>query len=74
VIRKTGDVPQSLINDKGDKRELCSILMDYERSTDNPWHGLKNSATYWKYNIVQFFVQGLPWTLKMKLKKLIKQA
>ena len=74
VIRKTGDVPQSLIDDKGDKRALCSILMDYARTAGSPWHGVKNSAAYWKYNILQFFIQGLPWTLKMKLKKLIKQA
>lgn len=74
VIRKTADVPQSLIDDKGDKRALCSLFMENARTASSPWHGLKNSAAYWKYNILQFFIQSLPWALKMKLKKLIRQA
>ena len=74
VIRKTADVPQSLIDDKGDKRALCSLFMENARTASSPWHGLNICAAYCKNYIFQFFIQSLPWALNMKLKKLIRHS
>ena len=74
VITKQNDVPQKLL-DKNDD-ELFLTGNDLKRFLTNISFGkrLKMRFLYWKYNIIQFVIQGLPWDFRMKIKRLIKQA
>ncbi len=74
IIRKIGDVPAELLTDKKDKRELCSMLLQQFQQDYGLCRVINLRLTYWKYNVIQFFAQCLPWAWKMKLKHLIKQA
>ncbi len=74
IIRKTREVPMQFLADKKDKRELCTILVKMTRRNDTISGFIKRKAVFWKYNCLQFFAQSLPWTVKMRLKRFIKQA
>ena len=74
ILRKTANVPESLLEDNKDKKELCLLMMQCHKQGHSLRRLLDYKFDYWKFNTVQFFVQALPWGVKMKLKKLIKQA
>ena len=74
VIQKTDHVPSTLLNDKEDKKMLSQMLMASDMKRKKLSSAIGYRLSYWKYNTIQFFVQALPWTMKMKLKKLIGQA
>ena len=74
VIHKTDNVPAQLLRDKDDKRILSQMLLTNNMKHRNISSTLAYRLNYWKYNTIQFFVQALPWSTKMKLKKLIGQA
>ena len=74
IIKKTAEVPTDLLCDKNDKRTLCLQIMS-QMSWQNSIHSsMKRKLKYLKYNTIQFFAQGLPYDLRMKIKKTIKQA
>lgn len=74
LIKKTAEVPASLYDDKASIRELChsNHLLFYQVYSGHL--SMKLKCSYAFYNFIQFFVQALPHNLKIKLKKLIKQA
>lgn len=74
VIRKTAEVPASLLCDKNDKKVLCQQIMAQMFWQNNVSGSIMHKLSYWKFNTIQFFAQALPYDLKMKVKKLIKQA
>lgn len=68
------DKLQPYVDDKADKGELCQVLLQYQfRHKSLPKH-IKASLHYAVLNAVQCLAQMLPWSLKMKVKRLIKQA
>lgn len=73
VITKKDSIPSDLLKDKSDKSELSSRLM-LQVSHQSFWYSLWLKWKYWCYNIMQFFVQALPWNVKMYIKRMIKQA
>ncbi len=74
IIRKTGDVPAELLTDKKDKRELCTMLLQQFQQDCSLCRVINLRSTYWKYNVIQFFAQCLPYKWKMKVKRVINQA
>lgn len=62
------------VDDKKDKRELCQVLLQYQYMNDSLLKNIYNSFRFGIFDVVQFFAQMLPWSLKMKVKHLIKQA
>lgn len=74
IITKKSDVPYDLLGDKNDKRVLAEALLQQSFSSFSFAKRLRMSLLYWKYNFIQFVIQGLPWDLRMKIKRLIKQA
>ena len=74
LIKKTAEVPADLYDDKASIRELChsNHLLFYQVYSGHL--SMKLKCSYAFYNFIQFFVQALPHNLKIKLKKLIKQA
>ena len=73
IIRKISPVPECLLTAKADKRRLCEVIIAHQMTTMGVWRGLRPSLNYWKYNVVQFFIQALPWKLKMGLKHWLKR-
>ena len=74
IIRKNGEVPATLLSRQKDK-DLRAMALTPQGLSNLQWSEfLAYRLSYWKYNTIQFFVQALPWTVKMKLKKLIGQA
>lgn len=65
---------QAYVDDKKDKGELCRILLQFQYSNTSLLKAVRKSVSFWIFNTVQFFAQMLPWELKMKVKRLIKQA
>lgn len=65
---------QGYIEDKQDISELCKALLQYQYTHAFLGRKLKDSFSSGIFNLVQFFAQMLPWSWKMKLKHLIKQA
>ena len=73
VITKTDGVPSNLTGDDGNGFLTEDMLKQMLKSL--PFgKRLKMKFLYWKYNIIQFMIQGLPWDFRMKIKRLIKQA
>ena len=65
---------QGYIDDKLDISDLCEALLQYQYTHAFLGRKLKDSFLSGIFNLVQFFAQMLPWSWKMKLKHLIKQA
>lgn len=65
---------QTYVDDRKDKGELCRVLLQYQYSNGSLFKKFKYSIHLGIFNVVQFFAQMLPWSLKMKVKHLIKQA
>ncbi len=74
VIRKTDDVPTEALTDHQDKREMAEQLITMSQYQRQIGYAVRCKLEYWLFNTIQFFAQALPWSLKMSLKKLIKQA
>ncbi len=74
VITKTADLPDGLIDRDEDRRELCRTMIVNGQKASNIGQAIKSKTAYVMYNAVQMVAQGLPWDIKMKIKKLIKQA
>lgn len=62
------------VNDKQDKSELCCVLLQYQYNHASLRRQFRESLGFGIFNMLQFFAQMLPWAVKMKLKRLIKQA
>ena len=73
VLKKTAAVPPAMLADKEDKRQLCEAMINRCTATFGVAGGMRSGLTYYKYNIIQFFVQALPWETKMWLKKKLKR-
>ncbi len=72
VIRKLDEVPTTLLNHKSDINSLLNIFI-----SDNNislYAALIYKLKYIYLNFIQFFAQAMPWSIKMKIKKIIKQA
>lgn len=65
---------QGYVDDKYDKAELCKVLLRFQYINTPLGKKLKDSFYAVSVNLIQFFAQMLPWHIKMKLKRLIKQA
>lgn len=65
---------QAYVDDKKDKGELCRVLLQFQYNNTSLLKAVRKSVSFWIFNTVQFFAQMLPWELKMKVKRLIKQA
>lgn len=65
---------QGYVDDKYDKAELCKVLLQFQYINTPLGKKLKDSFYAVSVNLIQFFAQMLPWHIKMKLKRLIKQA
>ena len=74
IITKEAEVPQSLVDDKNDMREICNAFLEEGIKSSSISRAISLKSKYWFFNITQFFAQALPWSLKMKVKKLIGQA
>lgn len=74
VMRKISSIPPTLLNDKEDKKILSKMFMDSNSIYKKLSSAFRFRINYWKYNIIQFFVQALSWDMKMKLKRFIGQA
>lgn len=80
IMRKQGnDVQMSAllnkyVNHKADKAELCEVLLRYQYHNTSLVNCVKAKICFGTFNLIQFIVQLLPWNLKMKLKRLIKQT
>ena len=62
------------VDHQADKAELCEVLLRYQFHNTSLVKNMKNSLRFGMFNVVQFLAQMLPWNLKMKVKRLIKQA
>lgn len=65
---------QTYVDDKKDKGELCQVLLQFQYNNTSLLKSIKNSISFRIFDMIQFFAQMLPWSLKMKVKHLIKQA
>ncbi len=65
---------QPYVNDKADKGELCQVLLQYQYRHTSLFKHIMASLHFAVLNAGQCFIQMLPWSLKMKVKRLIKQA
>lgn len=74
IIRKTSNVPASLRNAKEYQMPLSQTRMESNIEHKKLSSDIHFRLNYWKYNILQFFVQALPWKIKMGVKKFIGQA
>ena len=80
IITKSADVVElpvhlrPYVDDRQDLGELCSVLLQYQYSLSSFGKSLSSSLSAAMFNVIQFFAQMLPWSLKMWLKRLIKQA
>lgn len=80
IVRRNGDatsLPERLrkyVDDKTDKAELCEVLLNYQYRNTSLARNLKGSIRFGVFNLIQLMAQMLPWSLKMRVKRLIKQA
>ena len=80
IVRRNGDatsLPERLrkyVDDKTDKAELCEVLLNYQYRNTSLARNLKGSIRFGLFNLIQLMAQMLPWSLKMRAKRLIKQA
>ena len=74
IITKVADVPQSIVDDKKDMCEMCNAFLAESLKSSSISRSIALKSKYCFFNITQFFAQALPWSLKMKVKKLIGQA
>lgn len=80
VIKKSSlpqELPVSLqnyVDDKHQLNELCQALLEYQYNHSFFGKKVKDSFHAIVFNMVQFFAQMLPWSVKMRLKHFIKQA
>ena len=65
---------QTYVDDKKDKGELCQVLLQFQYNNTSLLKSIRNSISFRIFDTIQFFAQMLPWSLKMKVKHLIKQA
>lgn len=73
LITKNSEVPKELIGDDGNGF-LTEDMLKQTLANLSFGKRLKMRLLYWKYNTIQFLIQGLPWDFRMKIKRLIKQA
>ena len=73
IIKKLSEIPSEEYLSGHDRVQICHALMEVAGKLKISYT-LKSSLKYTFYNSVQFIVQALPWEVKMKIKKLIKQA
>lgn len=73
VLRKKGEVVPHLLTDKEDKKALCEQLIRNAMNATSLWQATRFKLSYWWYNSIQFVAQALPWSMKMKVKKMIGQ-
>ena len=74
-LHKQLPVPlQAYVDDKKDKGELCQVLLQFQYNNASLFRSVKNSISYRIFDTIQFFAQMLPWSLKMKVKRWIKQS
>ena len=72
-----GDIPPHLrkyIDDNTDLAELCEVLLRYQYTHSSLLRNIKDSLHFGLFNLIQMVAQMLPWSLKMKVKRWIKQA
>lgn len=79
IRKKTGqnELPlqlQTYVDDQKDKGELCQVLLQFQYNNTSLLKSIRNSISFRIFDTIQFFAQMLPWSLKMKVKHLIKQA
>lgn len=74
VITKKATINTSLLSDKADIKQLCKVVMQQSMWQRNISTSVKLKMEYWKFNIIQFFAQSLPHSMKMRIKRFIKQA
>lgn len=73
VIRKTAPVPASMTHLNADRQQLARQLLQLAFRDFHFFRHFGMTLRFWKYNFIQFCIQGLPWNVKMGLKKLIHQ-
>ena len=72
VIEKMAEVPANIYDDFSERKQLCLNLMDSYQGSVSVMRVFADKLRYWFFNTGQFFVQALPWSTKMKLKKILK--
>ena len=61
-------------DDMKDKGELCQVLLQFQYNNTSLLKSIRNSISFRIFDTIQFFAQMLPWSFKMKVKHLLKQA
>lgn len=65
---------QTYVDDRKDKGELCQVLLQFQYNNISLLKSIRNSISFRIFDTIQFFAQMLPWSFKMKVKHLLKQA
>lgn len=65
---------QTYVDDRKDKGELCQVLLQFQYNNTSLLKSIRNSISFRIFDTIQFFAQMLPWSFKMKVKHLLKQA
>ncbi len=77
ITKSSNSLPSHLqiyVDDKKDKGELCQVLLQFQHDNASLPGSIRESIHFGVFNAVQCFAQMLPWGLKMRLKRLIRQA
>ena len=77
ITKSSNSLPSHLqiyVDDKKDKGELCQVLLQFQHDNTSLSGNIRESIHFGVFNAVQCFAQMLPWGLKMRLKRLIRQA
>ena len=77
ITKSSNNLPSHLqiyVDDTKDKGELCQVLLQFQYDNSSLLRNIRESIYFGMFNAVQCFAQMLPWGLKMRLKRLIKQA
>lgn len=74
VITKTAALPDNIIDRDEDRKALCATMIDNAQKATDIIQSVRMRMAYMGYNVVQMVVQGLPWDMKMHIKKIIRQA
>lgn len=77
ITKSSNNLPSHLqiyVDDTKDKGELCQVLLQFQYNNSSLLRNIRESIYFGMFNAVQCFAQMLPWGLKMRLKRLIKQA
>ncbi len=77
ITKSSNSLPPHLliyVDDKKDKGELCQVLLQFQHDNTSLSGSIRESIHFDVLNAVQCCAQMLPWGLKMKLKRLIRQA